>query len=334
MMTELMKAVRYHDVKNLQFERVPRPGQPGNRAVKVKVAATGICGSDLHVYQTGAYMTEPPKIMGHEFAGTVMEIGSGVKNLSIGDPVVGDSRVACGRCEFCAGGYPNLCGHIGFLGEVCEGSFAEEIVIDQAALVKIDPNVPFDMAALAEPLAVALHAFSKARITGKPRTLILGAGPIGALVHAVARLNGITDICVIDVSAFRRDAIRQGFPNSVVEPEGQYDLVFESSGAAIVVRDLLPKHLSKKGTLVMIGLFHEPVPFDFNFVVENEWNIRGCAAFSSELPEAVAMLNSHWASFKHVVSHRLPLAEYQKAFDLLLTPEKNAMKILFQPDMD
>ena len=84
----------------------------------------------------------------------------------------------------------------------------------------------------------------------------------------------------------------------------------------------------------MIGLFHEPVPFDFNFIVENEWNVRGCAAFSSELPEAVAMLNDHWETFKHVVSHRLPLADYQKAFELLLAPEKNAVKILFQPDMD
>lgn len=332
-MTELMKAVRFHGVKNLRCEQVPRPARPENEAVRIKVAAAGICGSDLHVYETGAYITEAPKIMGHEFAGTVMEVGNRVENLSPGDHVVGDSRVVCGRCEFCAEGCPNLCRHIGFLGEVCEGAFAEEILIDASALVKIDAEVPLDMAVLAEPLAVALHAFRKARITGMPRTLILGAGPIGALVHAVAHLKGLTGVSITDVSAFRREAVNRAFPDSALEPEGHYDVIFESSGAAAAVGDVVPSRLKKKGTLVMIGLFKRPVPFDFNLIVENEWNVCGCAAFSSELPEAVGLLETHWPRFKHVVSHRLPLADYQKAFDLLLAPEKPAMKILFHPDM-
>ncbi len=331
-MTELMKAVRFHGVMDLRCEKVPRPVRPDDNAVKVKVAAAGICGSDLHVYQTGAYMTDPPKIMGHEFAGTVVEVGSRVEHLSPGDPVVGDSRVACGRCEFCAEGYPNLCRHIGFLGEVREGAFAEEIVIDQSALIKIDDAVPLDLAALAEPLAVALHAFQKAKITGAPRMLILGAGPIGTLVHAVARIKGLTDVSITDVSAFRREVIRRAFPDSAAEPDGHYDLIFESTGAGAAMKNVVPNRLNKKGTLVMIGLFDTPVPFDFNLIVENEWDVQGCAAFSSELPEAVELLETHWPRFEHVISHRFTLAEYGKAFDLLLSPEKPAMKILFQPD--
>jgi len=332
-MDELMNAVRFHGVKELRFEQVPRPGRLENEAVRVKVAAAGICGSDLHVYETGAYITDAPKIMGHEFAGTVIEVGTRVENISPGDPVVGDSRVACGRCEFCAEGCPNLCYQIGFLGEVCEGAFAEEIVIDQSALVKIDSAVPLDIAALTEPLAVAIHAFRKAKITGTPRTLVLGAGPIGALIHAVAHLKGLTDVSITDVSAFRRKIVNRAFPDSVTDPEGRYDLIFESTGAAAVIGDVVPNLLNKRGTLVMIGLFNAPVPFDFNQIVENEWDVQGCAAFSSELAEAVGLLETDWPSFKHVISHRLALVEYQKAFDLLLPPEKKAMKILFQPDM-
>lgn len=332
-MTDLMNAVRFHGVKNLRYDRVPRPGRPGHKAVRVKVAAAGICGSDLHVYKTGAYIIDAPKIMGHEFAGTVLEVGDRVDTLAPGNHVVGDSRVACGQCEYCAEGDPNLCRHIGFLGEVCEGAFAEEIIIPASALIKIDAAVPLDMAALAEPLAVALHAFRKAEIAGQPRTLVLGAGPIGALIQTVARLNGMIDVSVTDVSEFRRAAVNRGFPDSAVEPEGEYDLIFESSGAAAAMGHTVPERLKKKGTLVMVGLFSAPVSFDFNQIVENEWDVHGCAAFSSELPEAVALLKSHWPHFEHIISHRLPLADYQKAFDLLLAPEKPAMKILFQPDM-
>jgi threonine dehydrogenase-like Zn-dependent dehydrogenase len=147
----------------------------------------------------------------------------------------------------------------------------------------------------------------------------------------VANLKGLTDVRITDVSDFRREAVNRAFPDSAMDPEGRYDLIFESTGAGAVIGNVVPNRLTKKGTLVMIGLFNTPVPFDFNQIVENEWNVCGCAAFSSELAEAVGLLETDWPSFKHIVSHRLALADYQKAFDLLLAPEKKAMKILFEP---
>jgi 2-desacetyl-2-hydroxyethyl bacteriochlorophyllide A dehydrogenase len=330
-MSDLMKAVRFHGPKDLKYEHVPRPTGPGKGEVKVRVEAAGICGSDLHVYETGAYVTQIPVIMGHEFAGTVLEVGEGVLGLSPGDHVVGDSRVSCGECDFCSEGYPNLCRRIGFLGEVREGAFAEEIVMGESALVQIEPMVPFQVAALAEPLAVALHAFRQAGVSGNPKTLILGAGPMGALVHAICLIRGLTEVFVTDVSEYRRRVLNQTHPGSVIDPQEPYDLVFETTASAAVVQDLLPKVMNKKATLVMIGLFGDPAAFNFNYLVENEWTVRGCAAFSTELAEAAQTLESHWPKFEHVVSHHLPLVDYQKAFDTLLSPEKMAMKIIFQP---
>jgi (R,R)-butanediol dehydrogenase/meso-butanediol dehydrogenase/diacetyl reductase len=361
-----MGAVRFHAPRNLRFERVPRPREPRGREAKVRIEAAGICGTDLHVYETGAYVTTVPVTMGHEFSGTVIETGEEVRSLSPGDRVVGDSRVACGECEFCGKGFPNLCASLGFIGEVREGAFAEEILLGEQSLVRIGTSVPLEMAALAEPLAVAIHAFRQAFAdpqgpcrpsgtmggsTGGGPTgsaapggtaracsaLVLGAGPIGALLYGAARINGLENITVADISRYRRAAMEKAHPGSTADPSAlparKYDLVFETTGSGDVAESLLPRVVKKKGTLVMIGLFRSPPAFNLNALIENEWEVRGCAAFSDELGEAARLLEAHWPVFTHVVSHLLPLREFRGAFDLLLSLEKEAMKVVFQPSL-
>jgi (R,R)-butanediol dehydrogenase/meso-butanediol dehydrogenase/diacetyl reductase len=330
----MMGAVRFHGPGELCFERITRPGVPVNSQVRVRVEAAGICGSDLHVYQTGHYVTQIPVVMGHEFAGTVIDVGDGVQGLENGDHVIGDSRVFCGQCRSCQAGQPNLCVNLGFLGEVCDGAYAEEITVNSSSLVQIRGKVPFEIAALAEPISVALHAFRIARVSESCRVLILGAGPVGALIHTILDINGLSDTHVIDISEYRRRVIAQVDPNGVVsKPQGQYDMVFETTGSSSVIREVLPNHMIKGGKLIMVGLFGCPAPFDFNQVVENEWTIKGSSAFSTELPEAVKLLENDWRRFEHIVSHKMHLQEFQEAFDLLLSCEKEAMKIVFTPAM-
>ena len=362
-----MKALRFHAPRDLRLEMVPRPGKPAGNEVKVRVEAAGICGTDLHVFETGAYVTKAPVVMGHEFAGLVLEAGDGVKGLKPGDRVVGDSRSTCGVCDFCRRGHPNLCERLGFIGEVRDGAFAEEILIEEPSLLRIDPSVPAGAAALAEPLAVAVHAAGLAgagalsRRTPDPgrgsdpprskraaggldakeaapsssrRTLVLGAGPVGALLYEILLLKGLPDIQVSDRSPYRRGVIESVHPGSTDEPSGRYDIVFETTGAPGVAEDLLPRVVQKRGTLVMVGLYRGPVPFDLNALIESEWNVLGCAAFSDELVEAVDILETRWPVFSHVTSHFFPLLGYREAFDLLLSPQKNAMKILFQPGLE
>ena len=319
-----MKALRFHAPRDLRLEMVPRPGKPSGNEVKVRVEAAGICGTDLHVFETGAYVTKAPVIMGHEFAGRVLEAGDGVKGLKPGDRVVGDSRSTCGVCDFCRGGHPNLCERLGFIGEVRDGAFAEEILIEEPSLLRIDPSVPAGAAALAKEAAPS----------SSRRTLVLGAGPVGALLYEILLLKGLPDIQVSDRSPYRRGVIERVHPGSTDEPSGRYDIVFETTGAPGVAESLLPRVVQKRGTLVMVGLYRGPVPFDLNALIESEWNVLGCAAFSDELVEAVDILETRWPVFSHVASHFLPLAGYREAFDLLLSPQKNAMKILFQPGLE
>ena len=333
-MTEQMTALRFYGARDMRAETVDRPSQLGEHDVRVAIGAAGICGSDLHVFQTGAYVTQIPVVMGHEFSGTVLEVGSEVAHLAPGDHVVGDSRVFCGACEYCRRGEGNLCVDIGFLGEVRDGAFAEEMAFRASSLVKINPGVPFHLSALAEPLAVACHALSLAPLDECSRALVIGAGPIGALIHGLLKIKGFSASYITDVSEYRRRAVAEKYPAAVVDPQGPYDLVFETTGAAAVMENLVPKVLGKQGFMVMVGLFEDRPHFDFTQLVELEWRVSGCAAFSTELPEAVKILEEHGPEFEHVVSHRLPLTEGRRAFDILLDPAKEAVKIMFVPSED
>jgi threonine dehydrogenase-like Zn-dependent dehydrogenase len=153
----------------------------------------------------------------------------------------------------------------------------------------------------------------------------------------VARINGIEDITVVDVSRYRRAVMEKAHPGSTADPSSisarGYDAVFETTGSRAVAESLLPRVMKKKGTLIMVGLFGSPPSFDLNALIENEWNVRGCAAFRDELGEAARLLDAHWPAFAHAVSHMLPLREFQSAFDLLLSPEKEAMKVVFRPGL-
>jgi len=153
-----MKAVRLHDALDLRVEDVGDPGPPPAGYATVDVRAAGICGSDLHNFRTGQWISRRPSTAGHEFCGRVAAVGDDVEDLKVGDLVAVDSRFYCGRCEACLSGHSNVCDHLGFVGEVCDGGFAERANLPARLLHKHDPSLDPATAAMAEPLAVALHA--------------------------------------------------------------------------------------------------------------------------------------------------------------------------------
>jgi (R,R)-butanediol dehydrogenase/meso-butanediol dehydrogenase/diacetyl reductase len=159
-----MRAVRFHGIGKLSVEEIAPPAAPGAGEVHLKVLAAGICGSDLHNFKTGQWIAHLPVTPGHEFTAEVLAVGDAVAGLAPGDRVIADSRAPCGACEQCQMGRPNLCVKLGYVGEVCDGGFAEEVVLPARGLLKVDASIPPQVAALSEPLAVALHAIKRASL--------------------------------------------------------------------------------------------------------------------------------------------------------------------------
>ncbi len=134
-----MKAVRLHDIGDLRLDSIDAPAGPGPGEVLLAVEAAGICGSDLHNFRTGQWISRRPSTAGHELSGRILAVGQGVETLSVGDRVAADSRVWCGACPACTSGRTNICEHLGFVGEVCDGGFAEQIVLPARLVVRHDP---------------------------------------------------------------------------------------------------------------------------------------------------------------------------------------------------
>jgi len=221
---------------------------------------------------------------------------------------------------------------LSFLGESCEGAFADSIVVPGKNLVKISKDVPSHIAAIAEPLAVALHAVDQSTIDGK-RILILGAGPVGALIHAVLLKRGAGNLNITEISEYRRKVMSETRNNTVVTdyPKGKFDLVFETTGSVNVLKNVLPKVLDKGGEAILVGLFAKESLFNFTDIVEQGWKFTGSNCFDKELPMAVQMLEDDYSYFQHIVSHQLAIKNVQAGFDILRAPEKKAMKVVLIP---
>src|SRR4051812_1236150 len=148
-----MRAARLHDVGDLRVEEIAPPSAPQGKEVVIRVAAAGVCGSDLHNFRTGQWMSRKPSTPGHELSGEVVAVGSAVTKFSPGDRVVADSRFWCGECAQCRSGLRHLCERLGYVGEVCDGGFAEALLLPERLLLPVDPRVEPAVAAMAEPLA-------------------------------------------------------------------------------------------------------------------------------------------------------------------------------------
>jgi 2-desacetyl-2-hydroxyethyl bacteriochlorophyllide A dehydrogenase len=301
------------------------------------VAYAGICGSDLHIYRKGMFVTHVPVTMGHEFSGVVAEVGTDVTALTPGDAVIGDPRVSCGNCEWCRQGQGNRCLELGFIGEVSPGCFAEYLLMRPEYLLKIPTSMALQKAALVEPLAVALHIAAMAKLTPQVRLGIIGAGPIGLLTVLTARAAGISQVAVVDLSPVRRELAKKLGADLVMEsfPEGsasQVDVVIEAVGVEKTLQGAV-KWLKPGGRLVMSGLYEDKICFEPNDIVDKELEVAGVSAYgTADLQRAIDYLSSDIIDITPVVSHILPLTSAAEAFSMLTAANKNTAKILLQPN--
>ena len=325
-----MLACVAHGVKDLRVEELPDP-RPGPGQSLVAVAYGGICGSDLHYYHRGAvgdFDLREPMVLGHEIVGTLVQSGSGPGHLPDGTRVVVHPARPCGRCRECTSGRRNVCRDAGYLGSAArfphvQGGFAQLLVVPSDRLVKVPDELPLRRAALAEPLAVALHAVRRAGNVAGRDVLVTGAGPIGCLVVVALRAAGAAHVVVSDLVDKALDVANAVGADSVVRadrPEDprwsdEPDVVVEASGSAAGLATALGR-VRRGGRVVGLGLLppgNSPVPA--NLVVTREIELVGAFRFDTELVEAVALLAAS-PVVDPVVTAVRPLADAVAAFDV------------------
>lgn len=288
-----MRAVQLFGKGDIRFGAVAAPGDPGPGEALLRIEAAGICGSDIHNFRTGQWLSRMPSIPGHEFCATVTGIGPGTEHLAVGDRVVADSRFWCGACEACRYGRLHLCQSLGFVGEVCDGGFAEQAVLPSRLLLKVGHTLPAAVAATAEPLAVALHAVKRLGPAKEQTVLVTGCGMIGALAALILSRLGIPDLRIADRNRRRAELVARQTGARIVELDqaafSGVGGVIEATGSTSVL-DTVLRHMPGSGRIALVGIFHGGLEIDPNLLVERELALLGCHAFSTELPEAAAAL--------------------------------------------
>ena len=286
-----MPAAVYRSPGTLEVVDTPVPAL-GPTDVLLEIDFCGVCGSDLHMVIEG--WGTPDTIEGHEYVGTVAAVGKEVARWQPGDRVVGGASVRCGTCEHCVDGRPSLCLERGTPGlEPFQGAFARYKKDDEAELLALPDAMSPRVAALSEPLAVALHAITRSGIDHRQTALVFGAGPIGALLIAALRAKGVERVGVVEPNANRRELASavgatdaytpdqltlfdQGDPGAVADDP--YDVVFECSGNRLAM-EAGPSQLKRGGTLVLVGAGIERPRFDPNRILMNELTITGAFVY-------------------------------------------------------
>ncbi|AJC82610.1 L-idonate 5-dehydrogenase 1 (plasmid) [Rhizobium etli bv. phaseoli str. IE4803] len=330
MRTRLARLYQKGDLR-VETDTVPAAG-PGE--VLLKMAAAGICGSDLHYYQDGGFgpiRVREPIIPGHEASGIVERAGEGA-DLKPGTLVAVNPSQPCGQCEYCGKGLPIHCLDMRFMGSAMrlpheQGMFREWLVVPARQCFEVGAATTAAEAACSEPLAVCLHAASRAGDISGKRVLVTGAGPIGCLMVAAARYHGAAEIVVTDLAdAALERAEAMGASRTInVSREagalaefetgkGHFDLVFECSAAAPAIRSAIAA-IRPRGTIVQVGVTGE-IPIPLNAIVGKELHIHGTQRFHEEFAAAVELISSREIDVRPIISHSLPLEEAEAAFIL------------------
>ncbi|MEJ8476675.1 zinc-dependent alcohol dehydrogenase [Roseibium algae] len=334
-----MKAVRLYEAMELRVEEVGSPSSPPAGFVNLKVRAAGICGSDLHNFRTGEWISRSPSTAGHEFCGRVSEIGEGVSKIAVGDLVAVDSRVTCGTCPACKSGLSNVCESMGFVGEACDGGFAEMVQLPVDLVVNHEQDLSPRIAAMAEPLAVALHAVRRLALpTGEP-VLVVGCGAIGGLSALVISHLHDGPLLLADLNADKCALVSQATGGKAVAldkaeisralAEKRLRYALDTTGNVIAIEKAL-NLLAGGGALGLVGIGHGTLALDPKRLVESETSLIGCHAYADELPEAVKMLPSLARVLERFCEVLSSLDDIPQAYKSLLAGEGKALKTIIE----
>lgn len=325
-----MLACVVHGVHDLRIDTLPDPVPQPDQAL-VRIAYGGICGSDLHYYHRGGvgdFRLRGPMVLGHEVVGTVVRpAAAGPEGVPAGAPVAVHPAAPCGRCRECRAGRPNICRDTSYLGSAAryphvQGGFSELLAVPATNLVPLPDGLSLRRAALAEPLAVALHAVERAGDVAGREVLVVGSGPIGCLVVVALRAAGAARVVVSDLVDEALAVATSVGADAVVRADAEddpawlteADVVIEASGSATGLASAL-RRVRRGGRVVALGLLPPgDSPVAGNLLVTREIELVGAFRFGGELIEAVRLLASG-ADVDPILTGAHPLADAVQAFD-------------------
>ena len=339
-----MKAlVKSKSEAGLWLEEIPEPSA-GINDILIRVLRTGICGTDLHIYEWNAWAQRSvpvPLAIGHEFVGEVVAIGANVNDFRPGDIVSGEGHVVCGRCRNCMAGRRHLCAHTKGIGVNRTGAFAEYIALPMTNIWRHAPGIDLDVAAIFDPFGNAVHTALAFSVLGED-VLVTGAGPIGIMAAAVVRHAGARHVVITDVNEYRLDLARRigvtraldARTESVADAQQAlgmqegFDIGLEMSGKPSALRDML-SNMAHGGRIAMLGIPEDEIAIDWNTVVFNMLTIRGI--YGREMYETWYMMTAMLQSgldISPVITHRFPYSEFEEAF--AVARSGNAGKVVLQ----
>jgi 2-desacetyl-2-hydroxyethyl bacteriochlorophyllide A dehydrogenase len=334
-----MRAVVFTTPENMEIMNVADP-VCGPLDVIVKVAASGICGTDVHIYHN-EYYSAFPIIAGHEFCGVIAEVGSQVKDCHVGERVAVDPNLYCGECDFCRHQQSNQCVNLQAVGVTRDGAFAEYVAAPARACYHLPDSLSDSQGAFVEPLSCVIQALTRLRVWPGDSVVIFGAGPMGLLLTQALRHSGASQVAVVEKQADRLALAKQLGATSVVSagpdvagelrelsPHG-FSIVIDATGVPKVIEQAF-SYLRPRGQFLQFGVAPNGAtinlrPYD---VFKNDWTILGSFALCYTFDPAIAWLANGVVDVKPLVSHTLPLSQFSTGFNNFMAGKTLKVQVL------
>lgn len=338
-----MKAlVKRKAERGIWMEDVPIPEvRPNDVLIKIKKSA--ICGTDLHIFKWDEWAQrtiKPPVIIGHEYMGTVVDVGSEVTRVKVGERVTVEGHISCGFCRNCRRGRQHICDHTIGIGVHRDGGFAEYISVPDKNVLHVDTTIPDEIMAIMDPLGNATHTALSFPLLGED-VLITGiGGPIGSMAAAICRFAGARNVIGTELSEYRRTIAEKMGATRVIDPQKEsireamarhgmlsgFDIGLECSGSPVAFNEMV-NHMYNGGKISLLGILPENTKIDWNKVIFKGLTLKGI--YGREMYETwyhMEMMLTSGLNISPVITHRLPADEFDKAFSIM--EEGNCGKII------
>ncbi|WP_020008563.1 zinc-binding alcohol dehydrogenase family protein [Salinicoccus albus] len=324
-----MKAVQITEAHHMEVLEMPEPALTHKNEVKIKIKNVGVCGTDMHIYHGTNPLATYPRIVGHEVAGEIVETGSGVENASVGDHVVVEPISYCGECYACKSGRPNVCKDLSVFGVHENGGMREFVVLPERQVHKINADIDWDEAVMAEPYTIGAQATWRGNVRTGQTVFIQGAGPIGITVLKMAKLRGATTI-VSDLTNERLSFAEQNGADYTINPseaetKDQIDEMTDGEGANVVIDavgtpetfELSVDAASPAGTVVTLGFNATPSSIALMPITKKELTIAGSRLQTHQFEKVVGLINSKELTHDNLITHKFHIDHIQDAFQFI-----------------